>query len=96
MSYMFYNCENLKNLVLFSFSNKNIINMEYMFYNCKSLNNLDLSFLNFKNVNNINYMLYNCNNYKNLDLQGYYESFNIKTNNIFGSIMTIIYNIKYK
>ena len=67
--------------------------MEYMFYNCKSLNNLDLSFLNFKNVNNINYMLYNCNNYKNLDLQEYYKSININTNNIFGSIMTIIYNI---
>ena len=40
-------------------------------------------------------MLYNCNNYKNLALQGYCESFNIKTNNIFGSIniVTIIYNI---
>ena len=67
--------------------------MEYMFYNCKSLNNLDLSFLNFKNVNNINYMLYNCKNYKNLDYQGYFKSFNIERNNIFGSIMTIIYNI---
>ena len=91
MSYMFYNCENLKNLELFSFKNKNIINMEYMFYNCKSLNNLDLSFLKFKIANNINYMLYSCKNYKNLDLQGYYESFNLKTNNIFGPIMTIIY-----
>ena len=38
-------------------------------------------------------MLYNCNNYNNLDLQGYFELFNIEINNIFGSIMTIIYNI---
>ena len=94
MSSMFYYCESLNNLPDISkWNTTNVTDMSSMFYNCKSLNNLDLSFLNFKKINNINYMLYNCNNYKNLDLQEYYKSFNINTNNIFGSIMTIIYNI---
>ena len=93
MRYMFYNCENLKSFELFSFNTKNKINMEYMFYNCKSLNNIDLSFLKFKNKNNVRFMLYNCKSLNNLDLSWYYEYNNIYTNNIFGSTMTIIYNI---
>ena len=64
---MFYECENLKTINLFSFKTKKVINMEYMFYDCKSLINLDLSSLDVKNVNNMSFMFYECVNLKNIN-----------------------------
>ena len=62
-----------------------------MFYNCESLNILDLSFLETKNVKNMRNMFYNCKN--NKIYLTFYEPNNFETDNIFGSYMTIIYNI---
>ena len=64
LSYMFYNCYNLKSIYIGDFESGNkckyIGNMRGMFYNCFSLTSLNLK--GFKTVSGIDlsYMLYNC------------------------------------
>ena len=63
MSYMFYNCQNLKNI---SFLNniKYVKDLTGMFYNCISLTSISLSrFITYYDTNqnaNLSYMFYNC------------------------------------
>ena len=62
MSYMFYDCNSLKNLPDISkWDTKNVNNMSYMFYDCNSLNNLpDISKWDTKNVTNMICMFFGC------------------------------------
>ena len=38
MKYMFYGCENLKEINILGFDTQKVTDMSYMFYDCNSLN----------------------------------------------------------
>ena len=48
MSYIFYDCSALKELILMNFNTENVTNMSCMFYDCFSLEEI-----NFFNINTI-------------------------------------------
>ena len=58
-SYIFYGCEDLKELPDISklITNK-IIDMSYMFYGCKNLSSIDISKWDTSNVKDMSYMFY--------------------------------------
>ena len=62
MSYMFYNCTNLKFIEMDSNPRHNISDMKYMFYNCISLESINLEKFSTGNENDIDlsHMFYNC------------------------------------
>ena len=64
LSYMFYNCTNLKSIIFNSTNNRYITNMKGMFYNCISLTEVifeKLSDYSYSYVD-LSYMFYNCKN----------------------------------
>ena len=67
-SYMFYNCENIRNIDLSSFDTQNVIDMSYMFSRCFNLLNINLSRINTKNLKNMSNMFSNCQSLKNINL----------------------------
>lgn len=72
MSYMFYECQNLKNLNLSNFNTKNVTNMEYMFTNCTQLKTLTLTDkFNTQKVTSMRAMFSNCANIISLNLSGF-------------------------
>ena len=61
MSYMFYNCELIKNLKIFGLKTEKVTDMSYMFFNCFSLQQIqDISKLELENLTNANRMFANC------------------------------------
>ena len=68
LSYMFYNSENIENILL-DFSTKNIYpnDISFMFYNCHSLISLTINGLKTQYTKNMNYMLYNCKSLTDLN-----------------------------
>ena len=66
MSYMFYGCNNLKELNIGNFKIINCDNLKKMFYNCNNLEVLNI--FNFKdyNVKNFSEIFGNCNNLKTI------------------------------
>lgn len=68
MSYMFYECKNLKNLNLSYFNTKSVTNMSNMFKECEALESLDLSNFETENVTNMESMFDNCTQLKTLTL----------------------------
>ena len=67
-SFMFYNCHNIIDLDLSSFSTENVTNMSNMFYGCSKLTNLDLSSFNTQKVTKMASMFYKCTNLLNINL----------------------------
>ena len=70
LSYMFYNCKNLKTIDIFGDTNnkviKDIIDMRKMFYNCISLTSINLEhFIASSNID-LSFMFYNCQNLKSV------------------------------
>ena len=68
LSYMFYNCNSLKQINMFFINNEynNIDNLSYMFYNCEFLKEIpDLSLLDVSKIKDMSYMFYNCKSIKN-------------------------------
>ena len=61
MSYMFYNCESLKELNLSKWNTCNVYDMSYMFYDCYSLRNIDLSKFFSINAEGKEGIFYGCN-----------------------------------
>ena len=86
MSYMFYNCYNLKDFIYDISNGKTLtsIDMSKMFYNCPLLKTFQFNKLNLNNVNT-SYMFYNCKSLKTL------ASENIKTVN---NMKAMFYNSK--
>ena len=69
MSYMFYNCHSLTNIIFHDkFNTNKVTDMSGMFYNCSSLKNINLSNFNTDKVTNMSNMFYNCSSLNNLDL----------------------------
>ena len=66
MKYMFYGCQNLKEINLKSFDTTNVVDAVGLFGNCKALVNLDISNFNFKNVKDIEYIFLGCDNLENI------------------------------
>ena len=83
MSYMFSDCENLKELDLKKFNTTNVTNMEGMFYKCSSLIELNLQNFNTTNVTNMNSMFRECSKLTKLDLQNFNTEKVTKKENMF-------------
>ena len=49
MNRMFYHCENLTNIDLFSFDTKNVNNMSDMFSGCSNLKSVKINNINLNN-----------------------------------------------
>ena len=76
-SYLFNNCENLKNII--GFNNLNFSNVEEisgMFNNCKKLQNIDLSVFKSSNIKILHHLFGKCESLKKIDLRP------LNTNNV--------------
>ena len=71
MSYMFYDCSNLKNLDVSHFDTGNVTNMHLMFNGCSSLTSLDVSHFDTGNVTDMGHMFYDCNSLTSLDVSNF-------------------------
>ena len=74
MSYMFYNCQNIK-LIIGNNNFKNYISdMRKMFYNCLSLESIDLTKFIIKSYNyiNVSHIFYNCQKLKTFQFSSSY------------------------
>ena len=71
MSYMFFYCKNLSQLVLSNFNTENVKDMSYMFTGCSSLTSLDLSNFKTENVQNMSGMFSGCSSLISLDLSNF-------------------------
>ena len=77
MSYMFFQCDNLKSLDVSGWDTSNVKYMTWMFEWCESLESLDLSGWKTSNVKGMNGMFAYCKNLKSLDLSGW-DTSNVK------------------
>ena len=68
ISFLFYNCENLKSLNIGSLDFENVTNSKYMFYHCGDLTNLDVSKWNTSKVTDMSYMFYGCSSLTSLNV----------------------------
>ena len=71
MSFMFFNCKNLKQIDLSGFDTSKVTDMSAMFAGCESLKTLDVSALDTSRVKNMNHMFRSCEYLKKLDLSGF-------------------------
>ncbi len=71
MSYMFYKCQNLRNIDLSHFNTSNVTKMRGMFSQCRSLETLDLSLFNTSNVKDMSTMFSSCVSIQTLDLSNF-------------------------
>ena len=66
---MFYECNKLNKLDIYSFDTINVTNMSYMFFRCKNLKYLNfITFFDTRNVTDMSHMFQGCNKLKYLDL----------------------------
>ena len=71
MSYMFFYCKKLSQLVLSNFNTENVKDMSYMFTGCSSLTSLDLSSFNTEKVQEMSRMFTDCQRLTSLDLSNF-------------------------
>lgn len=90
MSYMFYNCINLKNLDLSNFDTSNVINMNAMFSECNNLVSLDLSNFDTSKVTDMSYMFSKCSMLTSLDVSNFNISKAININNMFENCKSLV------
>ena len=94
MSYMFYNCPDLKEIDLSNFKTNSVTSMENMFNSAKSLISLDLSKFNTSSVKKMNYMFSETNSLKYINLISFEENEEVEITNIFTeNLDTLIYCI---
>ena len=75
MEHMFYHCNGLTSLDLFSyFDTSKVTNMCSMFNSCFNLTELDLSAFNTSKVTNMSFMFFNCHGLTSLDLSSFNTS----------------------
>ena len=74
MSYMFRDCNLLKEIDLSNFDTSKVKSMKSMFYKCKSLTNLDVSNFDTANVEEMNFMFLGCSNITELDVSKFNTS----------------------
>lgn len=85
MSYMFYNCNNIKTIPKLNIDTSNVTNMYAMFSDCFYLTSLDLSNINTSNVTNMYAMFNNCISLTNLDLSNFNTSNVTDMSNMFNN-----------
>ena len=71
MSFMFYDCRNLKSLDISSFDTSSVTNMRWMFTHCSSLTEVDLTGFNTSHVTDMSYMFATCYSLTGLDLTSF-------------------------
>jgi surface protein len=71
MSFMFYKCSSLKELIFSNFTTNNVTDMRCMFFDCKLLKKLDLSNFNTERVINMSWMFNNCSSLKELNISSF-------------------------
>ena len=70
-SYMFYNCENIRNINLTSFDSQKVTDMNHMFSRCFNLLSINLLRLNTISLTNMSSMFSNCQSLKSIDLSAF-------------------------
>ena len=85
MSYMFYNCNNIKTIPKLNIDTSNVTNMYAMFSDCFYLTSLDLSNINTSNVTNMYAMFNNCISLTSLDLSNFNTSNVTDMSNMFNN-----------
>jgi surface protein len=68
MSYLFFECYAIHEIILGNFDTSNIIDMKYMFADCVTLSSLNLINFKTKKVKKIKYMFYSCQYLENLEI----------------------------
>ena len=76
-SYMFRNCQNIKNIDLSFFDSSNVTSMKYMFGKCINLEKINLKNLNTENVKDMSYMFNKCKNLKIIDFPSSFSTKNV-------------------
>lgn len=71
MSFMFSDCESLKELDVSGFDTSKVTNMDAMFQGCKQLSRLAVSGFDTSHVTDMSYMFSNCESLKELDVSGF-------------------------
>ena len=71
ISYLFYNCQQLKEIDLSNFKTQNAKNMKCMFSGCSKLNKVNLKNVNSNEVTDMKDMFSNCNSLIELDLSSF-------------------------
>ena len=71
MTNMFYNCTNLKTVILNGLKTSKVTSMENMFYMCKGLESLDLSNLETSSLLSMKGMFHNCENLTFVDFSNF-------------------------
>ena len=77
MSYMFYNCQNIKLIIGNNNFKYYISDMRKMFYNCLSLESIDLTKFITRSYNyiNVSYIFYNCQKLKTIQFSIFFVLF---------------------
>ena len=70
LSYLFYNCKELKSVNMTSFRTTKYINMEYMFFNCEKLVDIDFGSDNFE-INGLAYAFHGCTSLSSIDFTNF-------------------------
>ena len=69
--HMFYNCNNLEEVVATNTNFNNVINTEYMFYQCKKLNTIDVSNWDVSNTTSFDSMFGFCEELTTIDVSNW-------------------------
>ena len=83
---MFYGCNALTSLDVYSFNTSNVTNMSYMFNRCSSLTNLDLSNFSIPKTTDIRYMFSGASRLTNIDISSFEFSSTVQTTGMFNSV----------
>ena len=74
MSWIFYNCQSLKELNISNFNTNNVTDMLYMFRGCCSLKELNFSNFNTDKVTKRSGMLYGCSEQLIFEIKTHYKN----------------------
>lgn len=83
LSFMFYDCNDLKEIIFSNHNSYNVVNMRATFANCYSLKQLDLSWMNYQNIKDISVCFTWCSSIKELKIPNLYLSSNAETKDAF-------------
>ena len=82
-SFMFEDCENIKEIQFDNINTSQVVNMDSMFNRCSNLTSLDLSNFDTSKVEYASYMFYECTSLTNLDISHFDTSNVTNMNNMF-------------
>lgn len=83
LSFMFYDCNDLKEIIFSNHNSHNVDNMRATFANCYSLKQLDLSWMNYQNIKDIAVCFTWCSSMKVLKIPNLYLSPDAEIKDVF-------------